>query len=87
MLAAFPDLIAVIHNQVVEDDLVATHKTLYGTYKGEFIGLQPTGKKIALNLMDFFRTAGGKMVEHWAVMDFLGLMRQLGALPSPTLQK
>ncbi len=77
LLAAFPDLKAVIHTQIAEDDLVATHKTLYGTHKGEFMGVKPTGKKIALHLMDFFRIAEGKMVEHWAVIDFMGLMRQL----------
>ena len=80
LLAAFPDITAVIHHQVAEGDLVATYKTLYGTHKGEFRGIQPTGKKIALDLMDFFRLTDGKIVEHWAVIDFMNLMRQLGAV-------
>lgn len=87
LLAAFPDITAVIHHQVAEGDLVATYKTLYGTHKGEFMGVRSTGKKVALNLMDFFRIAEGRIVEHWAVMDFMGLMRQLGALPTPRQQK
>ena len=83
LLAAFPDIKASIHNQVAEGDLVATHKTLYGTHKGEFRGMQPTGKKIALDLMDIFRIVEGKIVEHWAVIDFMNLMRQLGASSLP----
>jgi predicted ester cyclase len=83
LLAAFPDLTAVIHNQIAEGDLVATYKTLYGTHKGEFMGVPPTGKKIALQLMDFFRLADSRIVEHWAVIDFMALMRQLEALSPP----
>ncbi len=84
LLVAFPDITAVIHYQIAEGDLVATYKTLYGTHKGEFRGVQPTGKQIELHLMDFFRLADGKMVEHWAVIDFMNLLRQLGVFPKTT---
>jgi predicted ester cyclase len=47
------------------------------------MGVQPTGKKVTLDIIDFFRIAEGKIVEHWAVIDFMSLMQQLGALPSP----
>jgi predicted ester cyclase len=82
LLAAFPYSKATIQNQLAEGDLVATHKTLYGTHKGEFRGIQPTGKRIALDLMDIFRIAEGKIVEHWAVIDFMNLMRQLDTVRS-----
>jgi predicted ester cyclase len=78
LLSAFPDLTAVINQQVGEGDLVATYKTLHGTHKGEFRGVQPTGKRIALELIDFFRIAEGRISEHWAVIDLGGLMGQLG---------
>lgn len=83
LLAAFPDLKCVIHNEVAEGDKVATHKTFHGTHKGEFMGMPPTGKKIAIDVMDIFRIAGGKMVEHWAVQDSAGLMEQLGVKSPP----
>jgi steroid delta-isomerase-like uncharacterized protein len=83
LLAAFPDLRCVVHSQVAEGDKVATHKTFHGTHKGEFMGMPPTGKKIAVDVIDIFRIAGGKMVEHWAVQDLAGLMRQLGVKPPP----
>jgi predicted ester cyclase len=51
-IAAFPDVKAVIHNQVAEGDKVVTHKTFHGTHKGEFMGIPPTGKKVAIELID-----------------------------------
>jgi hypothetical protein len=63
-IATFPDVKAVIHNQVTEGDKVVTHKTFHGTHKGEFMGIPPTGKKVAIELVDIFRIAGGKLMEH-----------------------
>ena len=86
-IAAFPDVKAVIHNQVAEGDKVVTHKTFHGTHKGEFMGIPPTGKKVAIEVIDIFRIAGGKFAEHWAVVDMMSVMQQLGVLPSPSQQK
>jgi steroid delta-isomerase-like uncharacterized protein len=87
MLIALPDFKAVIHNQVAEGDKVVTHKTFHGTHKGEFMGIPPTGKKVAIEVIDIFRIAGGKFAEHWAVADMMSVMQQLGVLPSPSQQK
>ncbi|MHA2394795.1 MAG: ester cyclase [Promethearchaeota archaeon] len=86
-IAAFPDVKVVIHSQVAEGDKVVTHKTFHGTHKGEFMGIPPTGKKVAIELIDIFRIAGGKLAEHWAVADMMSVMQQLGVLPSPRQQK
>ena len=82
-LVAFPDITAVINFQVAEGDKVVTYKTFHGTHKGEFMDIPPTGKKIAINIIDIFRIAGGKMVEHWAVVDWMPVMTQLGVIPPP----
>jgi steroid delta-isomerase-like uncharacterized protein len=81
-IAAFPDVNAVIHNQVAEGDMVVTHKTFHGTHKGEFRGIPPTGKKVAIELIDIFRISRGKLMEHWAVVDWMSVMQQLGISPS-----
>ncbi len=86
LLAAFPDLTATIHHQVAEGDLVATYKTLYGTHRGEFMGIKPTERKIALHLMDIFRVAEGRLVEHWAVIDLMGLRWQIEAKPLKSME-
>ena len=83
LFAAFPDIHADIHDQVAEGDKVVTRKTFQGTHEGEFMGIPPTGKKVAFDVIDIFRIANGRIVEHWYVGDMMALMQQLGAVPGP----
>jgi predicted ester cyclase len=78
---AFPDLTAEVRHMVGEGDLVATYKTFAGTHHGEFMGIPATGRRVTFDAFDLLRLRGGKMVDHWVVMDAAGLMRQLGVLP------
>jgi predicted ester cyclase len=80
---AFPDIKAVIHDQIAESDMVVTRKTFYGTHLGEFMGVAPTGKSVVIDGIDIIRIADGHLAEHWTVVDTLGLMQQIGALSSP----
>lgn len=81
--AALPDLTATIHDQVAEGDKVVTRKTLTGTHKGVFMGAPATGRRISIGVIDIFRLADEKIVEHWAAIDRLELMQQLGLAPAP----
>lgn len=80
---AFPDLTATVHDQVAEGDKVATRKTLAGTHRGDLWGIPATGRQVAFGVIDILRVVDGKMVEHWTVVDQLGLMQQLGVIPAP----
>ena len=75
ILAAFPDVTATIHSMVAEGNLVATYKTLHGTHLGEFRGVPPTGLQADIPIMDVFRIAGGRLAEHWGIVDFTRVMR------------
>jgi predicted SnoaL-like aldol condensation-catalyzing enzyme len=77
----FPDLHAEIHDQLVDGDKVVTRKTFHGTHKGEFMGIAPTGREVAWDVIDIVRVHDALMVEHWNVVDALALMTQLGAVP------
>jgi steroid delta-isomerase-like uncharacterized protein len=79
---AFPDIHFTIVDQVAEGDKVATHWTASGTHKGEFKGLPPTGKRFTVTAIDIDRVVNGKVLECWTNMDELGLLRQLGAIPT-----
>ena len=46
------------------------------------MGIPATGKKISYEEIHIVRIAGGKMVEHWGIEDQMGLMQQLGVIPS-----
>jgi steroid delta-isomerase-like uncharacterized protein len=78
---AFPDSYFTIEDMMAEEDKVATRKTFHGTHKGEFMGIPPTGQQVSMGLIDIVRIADGRVVEHWALGDNLGMMQQLGIVP------
>jgi steroid delta-isomerase-like uncharacterized protein len=80
---AFPDLRFTVEDQIAEGDKVVTRWTCGGTHQGPFAGLQPTGRKGSIAGTSTHRLAGGKVVECWTNMDDLGLLQQLGAIPTP----
>jgi steroid delta-isomerase-like uncharacterized protein len=81
--SAFPDHHTTIEDMVAEGDKVAVSTTLSGTHQGGFMGLPPTGKRFSQRQYHILRVADGKIAEHWAVRDDLGMMQQLGAIPEP----
>jgi steroid delta-isomerase-like uncharacterized protein len=80
---AFPDLRFTAEDIIAEGDKVAARITMRGTHQGEFMGVAPTGNRIEVTGIDIVRFEGGKMVEHWANSDELGMMQQLGIIPTP----
>jgi steroid delta-isomerase-like uncharacterized protein len=81
-LTAFPDLHFTIEELVSNGDTVAVRLTAVGTQRGELLGLPPTGKTVRIAVMEMYRIADGRIAEQWVVMDALGLLKQLGALPA-----
>ena len=80
MFTALPDLRVTIQRQVAEGDTVMTHKIFQGTHVGSFMGVAPSGQPITFGVIDILRVENGKIVEHWAIQDRLGLMQQLGLM-------
>ena len=80
---AFPDFHTEIEDQIAEDDKVVTRWTMHGTHRGEFRGIAPTGNALEITGIGIFRFSEGKVVESWDNFDQLGMMRQLGAIPTP----
>ena len=81
--SAFPDLSAKIEETVAEGDKVAIRVINTGTHKGEFQGIPPTSKKVSFEGRDFLTLRDGKIVEQQASVDMMGLMQQIGAIPTP----
>jgi len=79
---AFPDLHFTIEDQFADGDRVMTRWTAEGTHRGEFQGIAPTNKRVRLAGTDIDRIASGKVVECWTSTDDLGLLQQLGAVPT-----
>jgi predicted ester cyclase len=79
----FPDLHATVEAAIAEGDQVATRGYITGTHTGPFMNIPPTGKSIKVAYVDIWRIENGKATENWVQMDMLGLMQQLGVIPTP----
>jgi predicted ester cyclase len=82
LFTVFPDHRFDIEDVVADGYRVAVRGTCSGTQAGELWGISPTGERFAVQQVHWFRLADGKVAEHWVVRDALGLMRQLGVLPT-----
>jgi steroid delta-isomerase-like uncharacterized protein len=81
--AGFPDLQYAIDDLIAEGDKVVARWTAQGTHEGPFMRIPPTGKTMRITGTDVFVLRRGQCVECWVQSDFLGLMQQIGAIPSP----
>lgn len=79
---AFPDLTRKIVDMVAEGSKVAVSVNITGTYEGEFRGIPATGKQVSFTAMDMLTIIDGKVTEEWATADMMGLMQQIGAIPT-----
>lgn len=73
-----------IERQIAEGDMVETRWSLRGTHGGELEGVTPTGKSLCVNGQLLRRISDGKFVEERVHWDTLGLLQQIGAIPSPS---
>ena len=82
-LAAFPGGTHTIEDMIGEGDKVVTRVIYRGAHTGDLMGMPPTGKQVAVSAMIIDHLANGKIVETWRLFDQLGMMQQLGAIPTP----
>ena len=83
MRGGFPDIQWTLEEIIAEDDKVAARFMMRGTHHGSFFGVPPTGKTIAVQALNFYRLSGGQFIEEHGQPDLLGLLRQIGAAPTP----
>jgi steroid delta-isomerase-like uncharacterized protein len=81
-LTAFPDLHLTVEDMIAEGDKVVARLTVRGTHQGELRSIPPTGKQVTVTAIDLYRIAGGKFVEYRGNADDLGVLQQLGLIPS-----
>ena len=78
---AFSDSEFTVEEQIAEGDRIATRATWQAIHSGDFQGLPPTGKQIAISAIFFGRIREGKFVESRSLFDQMSLMQQLGLVP------
>lgn len=81
--AALPDHRTAIEDEIVSEDRVVCRWTTRGTHNGDFFGVPPTGRPLVSRGVTIMRLENGAIAELWESIDILGLMQQMGAIPSP----
>jgi predicted ester cyclase/rhodanese-related sulfurtransferase len=79
---AFPDLEWVNEDMVAEGEYVMARSTWTGTHRGEFLGIPPTHRRVRVAAWTIDHVVEGKLVDSRIMVDALGLLQQLGALPA-----
>jgi predicted ester cyclase len=78
----FPDLRFIIQDMVAEGSRVVVRWTSQGTHRGMFAGTAPTGRQVSNEGIGIYRVEDGKIVESWSQVDRLGVLQQIGAVPT-----
>jgi predicted ester cyclase len=94
LFSTFPDFRYRIEEATAEDDRVVCKVTMTGTHLGEptmpqafggmLAGVAPTGRKVEVLQFHSFRVKGDQILEHSAVRDDLGMLKQLGLVTAPS---
>jgi len=80
-LAAIPDFHIEIVSVAEQNDDVFVHWHLTGTHKGSVLGIEPTGKPIALDGIDHFVVREGRVISNFVVFDQMQYARAIGMMP------
>jgi steroid delta-isomerase-like uncharacterized protein len=81
--AAFPDFRYEILQQLRDGDTHVGYIRAHGTMEGDFMGMPASGKSADWDEMHIGRFSDGRLAEHWAVIDRLGMLEQLGFVAPP----
>jgi steroid delta-isomerase-like uncharacterized protein len=78
--AAFPDARITIHEMISVAGKAAVRAEITGTHKGEWFGVQPTGKAFVLPIHEFHHVENGRVTKTWHMEDWFGWLHQMGAM-------
>lgn len=80
--SAFPDLQITPEDLIAEGDKVTMRYAWRGTHKGELMGIPATGKQVVTSGISILRVANGQIAEQWDSFDNLGMLQQIGVIPT-----
>ena len=76
--AAFSDKVCVDEARLYMGEWAAAFGRQEATHSGAFMGVAPTGKRIEIRYMDFWKVSDGKIEDNWVMVDFPHVLAQLG---------
>lgn len=78
---AFSDKVCIDEARLTEGEWMAAFGRQEATHSGKFMGIAPTGKRVEIRYMDFWKVVDGKIVDNYVMVDFPHVMQQLGVDP------
>lgn len=79
--AAFSEKVCTDEARIAEGEWMAAFGAQVAIHSGIFMGIPPTGKRVEIRYMDFWKVKDGKIVDNWVMVDFPHVMQQLGVDP------
>lgn len=80
--SGFPDVRFTIDKVVADGDKIGVVATGSGTNTGPFFGIPATGKTVTWWGVRILRIQNGKIAEAWGLFDQMGILQQMGIIPS-----
>ncbi|HKG26954.1 MAG TPA: ester cyclase [Thermomicrobiales bacterium] len=75
---AFPDLRAIVDDEIVEGDKVVQRLVVSGTYRDPLMGAPSTGRRVSWQQVEILRAGpDGRFTERWSYEDRPGLLRHV----------
>ena len=75
---AFSDKVCIDEARLFMGEWAAAFGRQEAIHSGEFMGIKPTGKKVEIRYMDFWKVSEGKIQDNWVMVDFPFVLKQLG---------
>ena len=82
-LAGISDMSTTVLDQVEEGSKVVSRVVWSGTHTAEFNGIPATGRSFRIEDINIDHIVDNKIRERWVVGDMLGMLQQLGVVPTP----
>lgn len=72
-----PDVQMRVEDRIIAGDKVVARMSFSATHTQPLQGIAPTGRRFTLRTIDIWRVENGKFAEHWDIVDYQGLQKQL----------
>ncbi len=76
--AAFSDKVCVDEARLFSGEWGAAFGRQEATHSGDFMGVAPTGRRVEIRYMDFWKVKDGRIADNWVMVDFPHVLAQLG---------
>ena len=76
--AAFSDRICNTDKFLVDGEWASCFGHIDAVHSGEFMGIEPTNKRVKIHYTDFWEVKDGLIIDNWVTVDFPSILSQLG---------